>query len=150
MAEQQREFRAETYVQAAREHVHVAVKLDEEREFVLAHYVAGLSVECIFRAYKSRINPVLDERHDLRQLARSGRFLDRVSGEQQQRLAAALGEVVRRWDNAHRFRCEKALRKFLKDRRLFPRKGDVLEDSSRRITNAAIEIVSLGVQQWTV
>lgn len=109
MPEHQRELRAETYLQAAKEHVHVAVKLDKERDFVLAHYVSGLSVECIFRAFKSRLDPVLDERHDLRQLARSGRFLDLVSGEQQQRLAAALGEVVRRWDNAHRFRCEQSL-----------------------------------------
>jgi len=144
-----REFRAETYYGAAREHITVAVELHESQRFGLAHYVAGLAVECMLRAFKSRLDPVLDERHDLYQLARSGRFLDGVPQDRLPRIAAELGVIVTRWDNGHRYRSESALRKFLTKRRLFLGKGDLLRNSSRRIVNAAVEVVTIGAQLWT-
>lgn len=143
-----REFRADTYALAAQEHITVALELHESQRYVLSHYVAGLSVECMLRAFKSRVDPVFDERHDLRRLANKGRFLGHASEERQPGIAAALGEIVTRWDNGHRYRSERALRKFLTSRRLFARKGDVLKNSSRRIVNAALELVTFGAQKW--
>ncbi|HOO15982.1 MAG: hypothetical protein KBH81_01885 [Phycisphaerae bacterium] len=148
MAEALREFRAETYAVAAQEHVTAAVELHEAERFALAHYIAGLAVECVLRAFKSRLDPVLDERHDLYQLAKGGRFFDRVSEKHLPDLLAAFGEVVARWDNGHRYRSESALRKFLVQRRLFSGKGDLLRNSSRRIVNAALQVVSFGAQTW--
>lgn len=148
MADAAREFRSETYKIAAEEHITVAVELHTSQRFALAHYVAGLAVECMLRAFKSRLDPILDERHDLNRLARRGRFFDRASETRLPILAAWLGEVVTRWDNGHRYRSESALRKFLTKRRLFVGKGDLLTNSSRRIVNAAVEVVTYGAQQW--
>lgn len=143
-----REFRAETYKIAAQEHITVAVELHTSQRFALAHYVAGLAVECMLRAFKSRLDPVLYERHDLDRLARHGRFFDGASEKRAPVIAARLGEVVTRWDNGHRYRSESALRKFLTSRRLFAGKGDLLTNSSRRIVNAAVEVVTFGAEQW--
>ncbi len=148
MSDPPREFRAEVYRQAALEHVTVARELHESGRFALAHYVSGLAVECMLRAFKSRRDPILDERHDLNQLARRGGFLDAASEAHRPILAARLGEVVTRWDNGHRYRSESALRKFLARRKLFADKGDLLKNSSRKIVNAALELVTHGANQW--
>jgi hypothetical protein len=143
-----REFRPETYLAAAKEHMVAAVELDVAKRYALAHYVAGVAAECVLRAYKSRLDPVLDERHDLHLLAKNGRCFDGISGRRQEEVAGALGELVVRWENRHRYRSEAALRKFLTGRRLFPKRGDVLECSSRKVVSAMIEIVTAGVQRW--
>lgn len=148
MSEVPREFRAETYALAAQEHITVILELHESQRYVLSHYVAGLSVECLLKAFKSRLDSALDERHDLRRLANKGRFFDHASEKQQPGIAAALGEIVTRWANGHRYRSESALRRFLTKRRLFARKGDVLKNSSRKIVNAALELVTFGAQKW--
>jgi hypothetical protein len=148
VADAPREFRAETYADAAREHITVAFELHSTQRYALAHYVAGLAVECMLRAFKSRLDPVLDERHDLGRLARRGHFFDGASEKRQPFIAACLGEVVTRWDNGHRYRSESALRRFLTSRRLFVGKGDLLKNSSRRIVNAALEVVTFGAEQW--
>lgn len=148
MADAPREFRAETYAVAAQEHITVAVELHTSQRYALAHYVAGLAVECMLRAFKSRLDPILDERHDLSRLARRGRFFDGASEKRLPVIAARLGEVVTRWDNGHRYRSETALRRFLTRRRLFAGRGDLLTNSSRRIVNAAVEVVTYGAQLW--
>jgi len=145
-------FTADVYRTAAEEHVNAARQLYTMERYVLAHYVAGLAVECLFRAYKSRRNPAapFDEHHGLHELAEAGRFYDLVP-EKLAEIRAALGDVVTRWLNNHRYRSEGALRAFLKEKKLdrgLPRGTDVLKENSRRIVNAALQLVRLGVSQW--
>lgn len=115
----------------------------------MAHYVAGLSVECLFRAYRRLETDEFDERHELRDLVRT--FYRRLESEQLNRqiVGEALGTVVARWLNNHRYRSEDELRKFLKRRLLDRRiKGDFLKENSRRIVDAAQTIVGIGDAQW--
>lgn len=142
-------FNADVYSVAAQEHITVAVELHEAGRYVLAHYVAGLSVECLFRAYRHRIDPQFDERHDLYELYRAARFDENVPEERRVEIGAALTEVVRRWNNDFRFRSEAALRSYLKQARLDRHiRGNFLKESSRRIVNAAYVLVELGASQW--
>ena len=147
MAEALREFRAETYAVAAQEHVTAAVELHEAERFALAHYIAGLAVECVLRAFKSRLDPVLDERHDLYQLAKGGRFFDRVSEKHLPDLLAAFGEVVARWDKLART-VESALRKFLVQRRLFSGKETCFRKQQPANRKCVLAGVSFGAQTW--
>ncbi|MCY2954152.1 MAG: hypothetical protein NTU53_19625 [Planctomycetota bacterium] len=143
------DFTADVYLTAAQEHVTAARELYDSRRYTLAHYVAGLAVECIFRAYRYRIDPVFDERHDLHLLAKSARFYDIFPERHVEKISAALGVVVTQWLNNHRYRSEAALRSFLADRKLYVGiKGDFVKENSRRIVNAALDLVSLGVIRW--
>ena len=65
---------AQIYLEAAQEHKTLAFELHEARRYVMAHYVAGLAVECILRAYRYRFDPVFDSRHDLQALYSASRF----------------------------------------------------------------------------
>ena len=142
-------FTAGVYLVAAQEHITAAMELHETGRYVLAHYVAGLSVECIFRAYRHRIDPQFDERHDLYELYKAAQFDEIVPEGREEEIGVALTEVVRRWNNDFRFRSETSLRSYLKrahlDRGI---RGNFLKESSRRIVNAAFALVDLGVCQW--
>ena len=141
-------FTAEDYREAAAEHVNVARELYDRKRYVLAHYISGLAVECIFRAYYARLNSIFDKRHDLVELAKAAKFYDLVP-EKADEVRAALGVVVSQWVNSHRYRSEAALRRFLKEGKLDRGiKGNFVKENSRRIVIAASELVNLGVLRW--
>jgi hypothetical protein len=140
---------AEVYRVAAMEHMTAACKLHETQNHVLSHYVAGLAVECIFRAYITRKRSHFDNKHDLRNLAKSAGFFAIISTANAEAMGVALGVVVERWLNSHRYRSVQAMESFLRGRGLNRGvKGDFLKENSRLIVNAAFEIVSLGSRQW--
>jgi len=140
---------ADVYLTAAQEHVTVARELYKSGRYVLAHYVAGLAVECLFRAYRCRVDKTFDERHDLQNLAKAGRFFSVIPPEQNQIISAALGVVVSQWQNGHRYRSEKSLRSFLNKLKLYGGiKGDIVKENTRRVGDAALELINLGVMRW--
>jgi HEPN domain-containing protein len=140
---------ANTYKVAAEEHVVAARELHSGQRYVLAHYIAGLAVECILRAYFARRSEDFDKRHDLRELAKSSRFLHPVPFENQRRVWIALNTCVAQWLNNHRYRSEAALRRYLKAARLDGNiRGDFVKERSRRIVDAAHVLVGAGVQSW--
>lgn len=138
---------AEIYREAAQEHSILATELHDAGHYVMAHYAAGLAVECMFRAYRYRINPVFDARHSLEALYAAADFGAVVPPDQAAAVETALAEVVRRWSNSHRFRSEQSLREYLKKANL-GRTGKYVRESSRRIVNAAIVIVDQGELHW--
>jgi hypothetical protein len=142
-------FNSLDYLSAAKEHVDGAGKLYNMQCYVLAHYVAGLSVECLLRAYRLRIDRTFDERHDLWILARTSGFLRIWPDDFCPKINAALGDVVSRWQNDHRYRSDESLQRFLKKKKLHRNiKGDFVKENSRRIVNAALELVNLGASVW--
>jgi HEPN domain-containing protein len=142
-------FNAEVYFVAAQEHITVAVELHDTGRYVLAHYIAGVAVECLLRAYRFRVDPQFDERHDLYELFRAAQFDRIISEERRPEIVASLTEVARRWNNDFRFRSEASVRSYLKASRLDRGiRGNFLKESSRIIVRAALQIVDLGVSQW--
>ena len=138
---------AETYKEAAREHLSLARELHEANRYVMAHYLAGLAVECILRAYLYRLSPVFSGRHDLQILYRDAKFDSIVAPEDNERVNTALIEVTRRWTNSHRYRSEAALRLFLRRARIGST-GKFVRESSRRIVEDAGIVVEMGVKKW--
>ena len=139
----------EIYKEAAREHVTVAEEMYLTGRYVLAHYLSGLAVECILRAYQYRISSVFSGRHDLRALYNDAQLGTIVPTEDETQVSMALLEVTRRWSNSHRYRSEAALRLFLLRANL-GRTGKFVRESSRKIVNAVATIVKIGVLQWNV
>jgi hypothetical protein len=140
---------AEVYCVAAQEHVAAARELYNSGRYVLAHYVAGLAVECMLRAYRCRMDKTFYERHCLQELARAGRFFGVVPAGQSQRISTALSVVVSQWQNGHRYRSEASFRRFLVDLKLYLGiRGDIVKENTRRVVDAAFEIITLGVMRW--
>lgn len=142
-------FTADVYRAAAEEHVTAARELHEVGQYVLSHYVAGLAVECLFRAYRFRFDPEFDARHDLYALYRAARFDVFIPERMKPEMSAPLSEMFTRWRNDYRFRSAASLRAHLRKAEMNRSiKGDFVKESSRRIVEAAFRIVNLGVSLW--
>lgn len=136
----------ETYTAAAKEHIDLAFHLYEAKRYVMAHYVAGLAVECVLRAHRLRQDPKFDSRHDLIGLSKLAKFFDGVHRDYVEQVYAALSEVATRWSNSHRYRSQKALYAWIRKAGLYNGiKGDCLKGSAKRIVDAARVVVTHGV-----
>jgi hypothetical protein len=149
MATSAQAAQAQTYYDAAVEHVTVAEELYESGRFVLASYVAGLATECMLRAFRHRIDPEFDARHDIDRLYKLAKFADVVPSTSADKLGAALETVIRLWSNDHRFLGAEALRRrWLKQKMHVGVKGDFLKERTRQLVNAADTIVTMGAARW--
>ena len=142
-------FHANTYRFAAEERLREAHSAHEQKSFVLAHYLSGVAVECMFRAYLARNKRPFDARHDLRKLSKSSGFEDDVPESGSAAIFSALAELRARWKNSHRYSDLKDLNAFVRtiewDRKI---KGDRVKYSSARALASAGVLVNMGVKLW--
>ncbi|QTA92650.1 HEPN domain-containing protein [Desulfonema magnum] len=142
-------FRPEHYLEAAYERIDAARKLHNERHYPEAIYFAGVAVECLLLAYRTRENSDFESRHDLRKLLKESGMTDFIRQKDMIRLPALLGEVWSRWKNNYRFasygRLTSEFRRLKLDRGI---RGDALKLNSEIVIRNAIEIINLGVRRW--
>ncbi|WP_395141164.1 hypothetical protein [Armatimonas sp.] len=155
LTDTQRDELAQEYLLAAREHFAELQRLtlDEIRHYPLTYYLAGVTVECLFRAYMTLVDAKFDDKHDLRQLAASGQFFRFMPSRQQDHLEAALSDVYRRWSNAHRYRSASSLRKFLNQHGLFKNgqqhlSGDILKPNWEILYDGVDALMTIGLERW--
>lgn len=143
------DFTAESYRITSLEHMARAQEFHAEGRYFLAHYFAGVAVECLLRAYLLRISPEFDARHDLYQLARSSRFFDFVPYELQREYGFKFTTLNLRWRSSHRYATEEQWRGYLSGLKAdFSLKGERTKNNSRTALNIAYDIVSLGDNKW--
>ncbi len=95
-------FRPEHYLEAAQEQVVSARRLHKQRRYPAAIYLAGVAVECLLLAYKTRENPVFESRHDLRNLLRESGMFSFIRPKDRRKLSVQMGDVWARWKNNYR------------------------------------------------
>ena len=142
---------ANEYLRTAREHWARLQPLHESGDYALCIYAAGLSVECLLRAYRHRIDPQFSARHDLRELARESGFTNLFpAGSGLADPMAALEGISVIWSSNDRFRPASFLRGRLKDLG-FDRKyrGNFLRRVAADAVGYATLLVTLGDRQWT-
>lgn len=139
----------DSYRIAAANHVLSAQSLLEARQYPLANYLAGLSVECMLRAYSSYRNAGFDARHDLRLRYEKSDLDAIVSANQRAEVSVALGVVFAQWNNSQRYYSAALYRSEIKQELLNRGiKGDPAKEVTRRTVDAALVIVVIGEAQW--
>ena len=142
-------FRPEHYLEATYERIDAARKLHNERHYPEAVYFAGVAVECLLLAYRTRENPEFESRHDLRRLLKESGMADFIRHKDLIRLPALLGEVWSRWKNNYRFAsCGRLTSEFRKLKLGRGIRGEILKPNSEMAIRNAIEIINLGVKRW--
>jgi HEPN domain-containing protein len=147
-------FNQEVYREAAKENLTVAQELLGNGHYVSAAYLAGVAVECLFRAYAIKNEREFDTQHSLFPLAASSGYLDNISVKEKTRLTGELHQVASRWRNNHRYRSEKAYREFVAKERLYVIVGNqtTREDnvvfSTRILVNSASRLIESGELRW--
>jgi hypothetical protein len=144
-----KELDADDYLAAAQDHAVALSSVYTHGDYALTIYVAGVAVECLFRAFREKKGLPFRSDHPLSDMAAEAGFPDIIPERQRERFGAAMGDLIVRWRNSHRFRSNQAMRRFLKGLRLDRRlKGDFLKENARLVSSSAIDLVSLGVQRW--
>ncbi len=142
-------FRPEHYLAASQEQIDAARRLHNERHYPAAIYLAGVAVECLLLAYRTRKNPEFESRHDLRTLFKESGIAEFISQKDQRKLPAMMGEIWSRWKNNYRFasydRLNSEFRRLKLDRGI---KGEILKPNSDVLIKNAIEIINMGVRRW--
>jgi HEPN domain-containing protein len=142
---------AEEYRVAAEEHLTRAQWLHSQREYYLAHYFSGLSVECLSRAYARRVTDQFESRHDIDALAIEAKFYDMLPRQSQEAYSARFTEVNRRWRSNHRYYTKKQWLSYLSEARIdFNERGSREEIHSRKMFDLADTIVKKGLENWTL
>ena len=152
-----RQNQAEEYLSAAKEHFAELqiLAVDEVRHYPSAFYLSGVAVECLFRAYVAMTQAPFDDKHDLRQLAVSGKFLECMPHEEmlQANLQAAIIDVYTRWSNSFRYCSTSGLRRKLNQKNLFRRgaknlRGDIVKANWEILFTATDILMTAGVERW--
>ena len=144
------EFTAESYRSASQEHLETAKQFHLDGVFYLAHYFAGLSVECMLRAYLRRIDPEFYPVHNLSELATRSRYFDIVPSDLHIEYGAEFNILNLRWRSNHRFATSAQLYAYLSEVKAdFNCKGDRFKQNSRTLLNSAIKVTQLGESKWT-
>ena len=140
---------SDQYMDASLERIETARRLFEARDYVSAIYLAGLAVECMLRAYRTREEAEFDSRHDLQDLFKKSTILEFVPQGATREFGEHFGQVWSRWKNDYRFASKERLKvqfKRLKlDRGI---KGDYLKENCRIVIDSAFAIITVGGQHW--
>ncbi len=141
---------ANHYLAAAKDSAAAFQSLYDGGHHALLIYTAGLSVECLFRAYRARKELSFSSQHSLSLLATEAGFSNLLPEKEREIYDASLSDLIVGWDNVHRFRSNAEMRRFLKGLKLDRGvQGDFLKENARRLSSAAVVIINLGVQRWT-
>lgn len=145
---------AETYRSAAKENLERAQALWERESYFLAHYLAGLAVECHLRAYLRRVTSQFNARHDLEQLATESRYYQIVPAAQTADFSERFGLLNLRWRSSHRYYSERQLLDYMNEigaelsAKGARTDGSRWKNLSRTVLNLAHTIINQGESQW--
>jgi hypothetical protein len=145
------------YMEAATERIQSAQKLLFQDRIVLAIYVSGVAVECVFRAFHAQHSREFSKRHDLLQWSIKSGLEQRMNPEvvtaEQRKMArtyrTALNELSRLWLNSHRYRSERDLRRLYEEMGILNAKGGVpLMRIAEQAYGAAQQLYDFGIREW--
>lgn len=139
-------FTAEDYREAAGERFNEANGAFQRGDHLAAHLAAGLAIECMLRAYRVRVSPDFEERHDLALL--SAAYLRRMPVRQKEELRDEINEATILWQNNHRYGSSRKLVAYLNRIGRYRRERDMLRANATRMLDAARRILDYGEERW--
>jgi HEPN domain-containing protein len=137
------------YLEASAFRIETARRLHRIGRYSAAIYFAGISIECLLRAFITRRDPQFDQRHDLRELYKKAPLQELIHPTDRRKADAWLGDVWMRWKNNYRFASDDRMRtEFRKLRHNRGIKGDFLKENSRIVVESAYQLRTLGEKRW--
>ncbi|KPA17923.1 hypothetical protein MHK_001852 [Candidatus Magnetomorum sp. HK-1] len=134
------------YLEASSCSIDSSRKLHFQARYSDAIYLAGVSVECLLRAF---ITHKFDKRHDLHELFKASSLEKLIPDRRRREVGCWLGTIWARWKNNYRYVSDERLKSEFKrlkhDRGI---SGDYLKENSRMVINCAYNLRILGENQW--
>src|SRR5258705_901019 len=109
---------SQEYLTAASDHANALAAVFDSGHHALAIYLAGLALECMFRAFRQKRGLPFTQDHKLSKLGNEAGFPELVQERHRIAFDAAINRLVGTWQNSHRFRSNDVMRRFLKKHNL--------------------------------
>ena len=137
------------YLEASAFRIETARRLHRIGRYSAAIYFAGVSIECLLRAFIVREDSQFEQRHDLRELCKKAQLQALIRPVDRRQADAWLGDVWMRWKNNYRFASDDRMRvQFRKLGHNRGIKGDFLKENSRIVVESAYQLRTLGERRW--
>lgn len=108
------DFTPNDYLEAAKERLNDSNILKQNTNNIIGCvYFAGVSIECIFRAYIYRYTKEFDEKHNLIGLYNKSLINQNLTPEEKESLTISLKKVSKYWNNNLRYTSGKRLKRVL-------------------------------------
>lgn len=115
-------------------------------------YTAGVSIECMFRAYITKETNEFDSKHDLEKLYADSKLGSNFNTDEKEKLTIAVKEANSIWTNNLRYASEKRMKRIIAHKNVKAKLNDVNAYINREynaIFNATELIIEKGQQKWT-
>lgn len=139
-------FGPEDYFEASTERFQEANAAFQRGDYLMAHLASGLAIECMLRAYRVRLSPDFDARHDLSILGNP--LLVRVAFKQREDVQIAILEANILWRNNHRYCSARKLVAFFNGIKRYQKSRDMLRTNAGDMIGHADVVLRNGLRRW--
>ena len=124
----------------------------DAKSVIFSVYCAGVSIECMFRAYITKYTKEFDEKHDLEKLYIKSLLGSKFNIKEKEELAIAVKRVKDIWSNNLRYTSEKRMKRIIAHKNAkvgFKDVNKYMERYYSDIFNATKLIIQKGQEKWT-
>lgn len=142
-------IKSKHYMEASAFRIESARQMHNQARYSAAIYFAGVSTECLLRAFITLNTSEFNARHDLQELFKQASLENLIPHKRKREVGVLLGTIWARWKNNYRYVTDDRLRvefKRLKHDRGI--RGDFLKENSRCIINCVYQLRTIGEQRW--
>ncbi|MBC5772625.1 hypothetical protein H8S95_01005 [Pontibacter sp. KCTC 32443] len=119
---------------------------------IFSVYTAGVSIECMFRAYITKYTKEFDAKHDLEKLFIKSLLGSKFDIKQKEQLTIAVKKANQIWANDMRYASEKRMKRLIAHKNIRAGLHDVnkyIERYFKEIFEATDLIIAKGHEKWT-
>ena len=119
---------------------------------IFSIYCAGVSIECMLRAYITKYTREFDSKHDLLKLFEKSQLGSNLDIEDRKKMSVAINQANRIWSNNQRFESEKRIKRIIAHNNIkvgFKDVNKYIKKYNSEIFKATDLIIKIGKSQWT-
>lgn len=119
---------------------------------IFSVYCAGVSIECMFRAYITKYTKEFDAKHDLEKLYAKSLLGSEFDTKEKEQLTIAVKRANQIWSNDMRYASEKRMKRLITHKNVKAGHNDVnkfIERHFADIFDATDLIIIKGQEKWT-
>ncbi len=123
-----------------------------QNSIIFSTYCAGVSIECMFRAYITKYTKEFDAKHNLEKLFEKSLLGSNLSENEKEKLTIAVKKANKIWNNDLRYVSEKRMKRKIAHENVKANFKDVnkyLEKYKSDIFKSTELIIKTGILKWT-
>ncbi|WP_033960417.1 hypothetical protein [Psychroserpens jangbogonensis] len=126
--------------------------LKNPNSIIFASYCAGVSIECMFRAYIVKYTYEFDSKHNLEKLYLKSLISQKLNVNEKQKMTIIVKKANQIWNNNLRYTSEKRMKRIIAHKNVKSKFTDVnkyLSNYQSEIFKAVDFIIKTGESKWT-